>query len=863
MCSWLAMLSYARPMMGWNDTTSSPCSPRQEHLLPGTVLAKRYRILAQLGRGAMGEVYRADDLKLGQSVALKFLPGELQADPIRLDRFLTEVKLARRVAHPNVCRVYDAGEVEGQHFLTMEYIDGEDLASLLRRIGRIPPDKAVQIAGQLCSGLAAIHAEGILHRDLKPTNVMVDGRGQVRITDFGVASLAEEVQDGEVCGTPEYMSPEQLSGQGVSLKSDLYGLGLVLFEIFTGRRAFESAATRFGENARPPDPVQIAMGLGPEIGQAILHCLEPDPDDRPDSAVAVLAELPGSDPLQALLAAGQTPRPEMVAASGVRGSIDWRRGGALMGVLVCGLLLIAFAADDTMLFRRSHLDKPPEVLADKAREILKLVGHTEPPGNTAYGFGDDASSLGYRKPDGDSAKSDHLGRLPAMYFWYRQSSSPLTPQDRLGRVNRTDPPFYSMPGEVSLVLDSQGRLLELLVSPEHSDGGTETSLQPYWKELFAAAGLDFEKFMPAKSRWLPPVIFDAYSSWDGSIEAESKAAIHVETGSYDGRPAFFRMETPWGPNLPDLPKVPEWPFDALYSVFYLFVVIGCLVEVRRNLRQSRGDWTGARRLALYVFSITLLHWLLRSNHPAEMAQVVKHFTLGVSLGLYKAILLCWVPYMALEPHLRSRWPEKIVSWARLLAGRVRDPLVGRDVLIGICVAVVLQLLLRLYYFVPKWLGIALPPPERIAPDTLLGPRYYVSELLAFQEMAVFYGFALLFLLLLVRALLRSELLAGIVIVGLATAMWYGELSTVYPILSLTVTGLRMAGFVLVVKHWGVLALIVGIFFDNFLNTFPITTGFSEWYTESSIFALIVAAGLGAYALSVALGGRTRRPVSLA
>ncbi|MGH9315508.1 MAG: serine/threonine-protein kinase, partial [Thermoanaerobaculia bacterium] len=149
---------------------------------PGAVLAERYRIIGLVGRGGMGEVYRADDLKLGQPVALKFLPRKLSGERTWIERFYAEVRHARQISHPNVCRVYDVGEIEGRHFLSMEYVDGEDLASLLRRIGRLPGDKAVEIARQLCAGLAAAHELGVFHRDLKPYNVMLDGRGRARIT---------------------------------------------------------------------------------------------------------------------------------------------------------------------------------------------------------------------------------------------------------------------------------------------------------------------------------------------------------------------------------------------------------------------------------------------------------------------------------------------------------------------------------------------------------------------------------------------------------------------------------------------------------------------------------------------------------
>src|SRR5262249_53098695 len=157
---------------------------------PGTLLNGRYRIVGLIGRGGMGEVYRAEDLTLSQPVALKFLPKAVAYSPEQLERFRAEVRLARQISHPSVCRVHDIAEAAGQIFLSMEYVDGEDLASLLRRIGRLAPDKALDIARQLCAGLAAAHSKGVLHRDMKPANIMLDGRGQVVITDFGLAGVA-------------------------------------------------------------------------------------------------------------------------------------------------------------------------------------------------------------------------------------------------------------------------------------------------------------------------------------------------------------------------------------------------------------------------------------------------------------------------------------------------------------------------------------------------------------------------------------------------------------------------------------------------------------------------------------------------
>lgn len=186
-------------------------------LVAGTVLAERYRIIGLLGRGGMGEVYKAEDLKLEQTVALKFLPDNLAKNDNALKKFLGEVRNARQVSHENVCRVFDIGEINEQHFISMEFVDGDDLSQLLRRIGRLPSDKAVEISRQICMGLNAIHKAGILHRDLKPANIIIDSKGLARITDFGIAGLEQEVQGAESrVGTPAYMSPEQITGKEVT-----------------------------------------------------------------------------------------------------------------------------------------------------------------------------------------------------------------------------------------------------------------------------------------------------------------------------------------------------------------------------------------------------------------------------------------------------------------------------------------------------------------------------------------------------------------------------------------------------------------------------------------------------------------------
>ena len=244
------------PSSGWLTSSDSISHGR---FAPGALLDGRYRIIGLLGRGGMGEVYRADDLRLGQPVALKFLPETLRHDPVRLAQFHNEVRTARQVSHPNVCRVYDIGEADGLLYLSMEYVDGEDLASSLRRIGRFPEDKAADIARQLCAGLAAAHQRGVVHRDLKPANVMLDGAGRVRVMDFGLAAVGR-VEDVRA-GTPAYMAPEQLLGREVTAKSDIFALGLVIYELFTGRRAF--SATTVAELVSQHENLSIAAAVQP------------------------------------------------------------------------------------------------------------------------------------------------------------------------------------------------------------------------------------------------------------------------------------------------------------------------------------------------------------------------------------------------------------------------------------------------------------------------------------------------------------------------------------------------------------------------------------------------------------------------
>jgi tetratricopeptide (TPR) repeat protein len=252
----------------------------------GDVFAGRYRMIARLGRGGMGEVWRADDLVLGTPVALKFIVSSSSSDRAGI---LNEVRLARKITHPAVCRVFDVGEADGEVFFTMELVRGEDLASLIRRVGRLPSEKVIDIARQLCGGLAAAHAQGVLHRDLKPANVLINDAGEVRITDFGIAVATVGTAPQVLVGTPDYMAPEQLlPGAPLTERTDVYALGLLLYELVSGQHAFSRSPTRMD----PLRPSSFLPYVNPDLERVILQALSPDPRDRPPTAEAVLASLP-------------------------------------------------------------------------------------------------------------------------------------------------------------------------------------------------------------------------------------------------------------------------------------------------------------------------------------------------------------------------------------------------------------------------------------------------------------------------------------------------------------------------------------------------------------------------------------------
>jgi hypothetical protein len=842
--------------------------PRSGGFSPGTVLVERYRIVAPLGRGGMGEVYRAEDLKLGNVVALKFLPAALQNDAAALAGFHAEVRNARQISHPNVCRVYDIGEVNGQHFLTMEYIDGEDLASLLRRIGRLPADKALETAHQICAGLAAAHDCGLLHRDLKPANIMLDGRGRVRITDFGLALSSDDALGrSETAGTPAYMAPEQIGKGEASVRSDIYSLGLVLYELFTGRLPYQATTPiewrRAHLESSPRTPSSVIKDMDPVVESAILRCLQKDPALRPPSVRQVAAAFPGGDPLAAALAAGETPSPEMVAASGetegLRPLVAWILLAGVILSVTAGILLSAQSA----LYRRVPLEKPPEELAGHARDILQSVGYSAPPVDTAVGFDEGfyegKEFLSYiAEHDKSKTRWDHL-ETGAFEFWYRGSPLPLEAHyvfsfaPVLGFVMTFDPPMEAS-GMTLLRLTPRGNLTQLIVVPPQVEEPLGAAPPPDWAPLFAAAGLDPSKWAPAQPTWTPPMYSDARAAWTGALAERPNIPMRIEAAAYRGKPVYFELIGPW--TRPDRmqmyqPTVGETVFGMILTVLFLASVVAGAMLARRNLHLGRGDRRGAFRLAIFVFAAWLVAVFFGAHHVLGTYETWLFF---VALVLGAAwFCFIWLLYIALEPFVRRRWPATLISWSRLLAGGFRDPLVGRDVLVGCLFAAFSGVLARLGWFVPSWLGHAPPQPYSGPQWQLLGARTIISDISLSLGPVLIIPLGILFILFLLRALLRKQGAAAVAFVLLFTVL--GAAGSQFDPVTVVQQLIYWVLMVFLLIRFGLLAWVVQGFCNNLLVKYPLTTHGSAWYAGIGLTAILLMAAMAFYGFYTSLGGR--------
>jgi len=446
--------------------------PPFSELEPGALFAERYQVIEKLGMGGMGRVYKVYDTKIKEKIALKLLRPEITFEEKTVERFRSEIRLARRIAHKNVCRMFDWGEFSHLFYITMEYVPGENLKNIIRMSGPLHVNKAVDYAKQLCEGLAEAHRWDIVHRDLKPHNVMIDPTGTVRIMDFGIArSILTEGWTGEgiAVGTPEYMSPEQAEGQGVDKRTDIYSLGIILYEMITGKVPFEGETTlsilRKHELEPPVPPKEWNPQIPESFNRLILKCLEKKKDRRYQNAGEVLQDL-------ATIPADVTPSPKVRRRTASKIDIPeepsrfwpWLSAGLILMILLIGGYLLL----------RSGRRAVPETIPDagikgRAQNLAVL-----PFDRTGLDAGQSASSIDIA---GDirrrMANIDGL-TVQAAYSseWLKKSANPLEEIRQAGLD-------YILEGTVNI--DNARITIQASLSDAHSNAIVWT--RPYEENL--------------------------------------------------------------------------------------------------------------------------------------------------------------------------------------------------------------------------------------------------------------------------------------------------------------------------------------------------------------------------------------------
>ncbi len=855
-------------------------------LVPDQVLDERYKIYTLLGGGGQGEVYRADDMKLGKFVALKVLHAKGREERRRLR---LEARVAQEVSHPNVCRVHDIGAFGKHVYLSMEYVDGEDLGSILHReVGSLGEGEKLSIAYQLCAGLQAIHEAGVVHRDLKPGNVMIGGRGRVVISDFGLAEIGAGIPDPK-SGTWRYMAPEQLAGEGVSQKSDLYALGLLLFELFCGKSPFSA---RCPEELMEVQRQKLAFPaqLKPEVKEAIRQCLQPLPQLRPASPWAVADLLPG-DIVQILHPVDGPPQPESLLLV-PRGNLGRRAAWSCLLAIIAALLLLATFGSRAQVVGLSELSEPPAVLERLAREVLAELGRNRPDWDSMSGFSYDDRAV-RRIANQDSSPDRWSGlagsRADPVDFWYRQSPDNLLPLESGRIMAADDDPPANIPGMTTVRLDVRGRLRSfeaIVITPALSSVPTLSPDQepPLWSALmpplFTAAGLDFEPFR----RILPvdPLLIEghlpaaSWMAWEGPDRPESSHAMRVEAAVVGSRVVGFRVfELRSRETLREQPRlskilgqVGQW----VTTLWFTMTLLLTLVWTQHNLRRRRADTTTALRLVILLLIIRGVVWLLGAHHLHGL-DGVRVFRAQLAWALYDGAL-AWLIYIALEPHLRRHWPERLASWARLVRGRIFDPLVGRDVLIGIFGGIAAVLSQRLYALAPAWLGMPPPRPDLLQSliwqrgssfgafnaelEALRGFRHALAIEVLVLERALLLAFCGVVGALMLRTLLPARWMALVSVMTLFTAVWY-PVGAGHPLFDLLMAAIATGLWLLVLVRYGFLAVVVTTATAWLLNSHPLTLDFESWYFNGSAAVLLTIALAACSAFWVALAGRSPLP----
>ena len=673
---------------------------------------------------------------------------------------------------------------------------------------------------------------------------MIDGRGQVIIMDFGLAGLQDQVQSDIRSGTPAYMSPEQLEGREVTMQSDIYALGLVLHELFTGKRAFDApsvdALIKMQRTSRPSTVSSTAKDVDPAIERVIERCLAPDPAQRPASAMAVAAALPGGNLLEAAMAAGETPSPELVAAAGESEGMRPAVATAWLGVGLTSLLAVALLMPRQELVNKIPLEAAPEALAHDARNMLRSFGYSDKPVDSGYGltYAEDYRDYLKKHPEEAAAQWKHpaAGDVPLIRFWYRESRFSMVPQSGFNvQLSYNDPP-PEQDGMLRIRLDPDGKLLQLeAVAPQLESASGAGGPFDFGK-LFQAAGLDQSQFQSAAPEWTPLNGWDQRSAW-------VRGRLRVEAAAWRGRPVFFRVIGPWSIPERSMPD-PGRPLSQLVVVYTLFLGSGAVAWW--NFRRGKVDIRGARFLAVLYWIPICSAGALAAHHAATSSENTLLWRV-VSIATINAGVVFLI-YLAIEPFVRRYWPQTMISWSRFAVKGLRDPLVGSDILRVMPIAA----LMAITNWASPLLGVSNGEPLTPQLMPLLGLRWTLAQILG-STASISDAVASVVVLFLFRMILRNQAAAVVAFVIMAGLT---EFAIPFHWAPIALAMLYSVAQVWVVLRIGLLGAIVAALAGQILSTLPHTLDLSNWWAGPALLPLIFLAGATIFAFRTALGKQT-------
>ena len=408
---------------------------------------------------------------------------------------------------------------------------------------------------------------------------------------------------------------------------------------------------------------------------------------------------------------------------------------------------------------------------------------------------------------------------------------------------------------VKVGLDARGALVAFRAVPPQIDESKGPWPDPDWNVLLREAGLDPSRLSPSGSKWLPPALADARAEWDGSFKNQPDVPIHVTAAAHHGRPVYFEVLGPWNRPLRMQEARPAAGLlvrQAAFVFLVLSVLVAALIFARRNLRLGRGDRRGALRVSIFELLLALLAWLVSAHHMTGMAQELDAFSVAGGLALFIGVFV-WLTYMALEPYVRRRWPDLLISWTRLLSGGFRDPLVGRDLLIGVLFGGVRAAVLHASNGLAFFLDLPGMTPSPAESSMLASPRLLVASLLTASWVSVIQSLSIMALLILGWVILRKRWLA-MAVAGLVMGLL--ALSGENYAVELPAAFAFAAVSIFVAARFGILALTASTLTAVLLMGTPLTLDFSRWYAGRSFFVILVLAGIAFYGFWTSLGGKS-------